>query len=239
MSVMEAATMDRLEMHSARRYLYALGQALRGGEPTAERLAAVDDGLVAEAAAVLGLPDTTASEFVRALAAARADVPEACAAYTTLFIGPAAPKALAWESTYRSLSKALFRQETLEVRNAYRAQGFLPASYPKVADDHIALELGFLAALAGNAAEALQAADEAGAADAVAAASLQFLNDHLLTWIDDYAADLSAAAVATTSTSEAAKAPAPSVSTPVPATLYPALIHLVAALAHRDRQLLG
>ena len=143
-----------VEIHSARRYLYALGQSLAGSEPTGARLEAVDAGILAEALAIVGI----AGDFGLAerVAKARQDLGAARSLYTRLFVGPATPQAMPWESTYRSRSRALFRQETLEVRNAYRAQGFLPQAYPKVADDHLALELGFLAALAGRAVDALQ-----------------------------------------------------------------------------------
>lgn len=206
MEQLESATEER---QAARRYLYALGQVLLGNEPTADRLA-VDEELLSEALAIVGLEDDGA--LAVALAAAREDVDGTAALWTKLFIGPATPAATPWESTYRSRSKALFRQETLEVRNAYRAQGFLPRAYPRVADDHIALELGFMAALAEKSLGSLQGGDGRAVRDAEEA-SLGFLNDHLLRWIDDYAADLSAQA---------------------PSSLYAALIQLIARLARRD-----
>ncbi len=211
----EDAAERALEAHSARRFLYALGQTLLGSEPTAERLAAVDGELLAEALDIVGL----AGDFGLAerVAEAREDAEAACSLYTRLFIGPVPPAATPGESTYRSRSKALFRQETLEVRNAYRARGLLPQAYPRVADDHIAIELGFLAALAGRAVEGLQAAD----AEAVAVAeqaSREFLAEHVLRWIDAYADDLSAVGSG---------------------SLYESLVRLMAALAHRDAELLA
>lgn len=79
------------------------------------------------------------------------------------------------------------------------------------------MELAFLSLLAGWAVEALEAGDSQ---DAIrfSQVSRTFLDEHLLLWIDDYAADLEAAA---------------------PGSLYGALGRLVAALAHRDRELLA
>ena len=212
---MDRAGEEAAAVHAARRYLYALGQLLLGGEPTIERLSSADADLLPDALEVVGLPDDFGT--ANALADARDHVEEACALYVRLFIGPVAPKALPWESTYRSRSKALFRQETLDVRNAYRSQGLLPQAYPKVADDHIAIELGFLAALAGRALDALQVGDETARREAEEA-SRAFLEGHLLRWADDYAADLAKAA---------------------PGSLYASLARLMGAFARNDAALLA
>jgi len=100
----------------------------------------------------------------------------------------------------------------LDVRNAYREQGLLPAKYPHVADDHIALELGFMAALSERARIAVNEGDTSLAHVALEA-SRQFLEEHLLTWIDAYARDIT---------------------TEAPDTLYSELTQMVAALANRD-----
>lgn len=94
-----------------------------------------------------------------------------------------------WESAYTSSKKLLMQVETLEVRNAYRAFGYVPELYPKVADDHLSLECAFLAALAQRSMAALEAGDAEGLAS-LAEGQRSFLREHLLKWIDDYAADL-------------------------------------------------
>ncbi|NHM14223.1 hypothetical protein GMI68_05485 [Eggerthellaceae bacterium zg-886] len=204
-----------VELNAARRYLYALGQSLLGNEPTAQRLSDASVALLPEALSIVGLEGDEG--VADAVLCAQADVDGACALYTRLFIGPATPKATPWESTYRSRSKALFRQETLAVRNAYRAEGLLTEAYPKVADDHIAIELGFLAALAGRMVDAAEAGDQA-AYDRSAAASAAFLQHHLLVWIGDYAADLEAEA---------------------PGSLHARLVRLLVAFVRRDAELLA
>lgn len=206
---------EELEVQSARRYLYALGQLLLGSEPTAERLASLDAGLIAEAIAICGLPDDAG--LAEALAMLGENIEGARALYTRLLIGPVTPTATPWESTYRSHSKALFRQETLDVRNAYRTQGLLPQAYPKVADDHIAIELGFLAALAERMAEGLQTGD-AQAVAAAREASRAFVDEHLSRWAAAYADDLAVEA---------------------PGSAYAAAARLMAELAKRDAALLA
>ena len=201
---------DRLmEEWSAKRFVYTLGQALLGGEPTAETLAGADGELISEASEILGLANDCG--VAAAVKRASEDLEHTAAQYVRLFIGPNELKAKPWESTYLTKSKTLFSRETLEVRNAYRAQGFLPAQYPRVADDHIALECGFMAQLCGRAIEALNAGGEAQYVDASRAAQA-FLQEHLLRWVDDYAADLAAAA---------------------PDTLFACVANLVSEVAHR------
>lgn len=184
---METSNPFDVELHSARRYVYAMCQAVLGGEPTPQLLAGIDAELLGEAVSILGLPDDCG--VADAALSALEDVEGTRSLYVRLFVGPGKLAATPWESTYRSKSEALFTRDTLDVRNSYRSQGFLPAGYPRVADDHIALELGFMALLAGRAADAAQAENRDALSEAVAA-SRTFLDTHLLKWADDYARDL-------------------------------------------------
>ena len=59
-------------------------------------------------------------------------------------------------------------------------------SYPRVADDHIALECAFMAALARK---SLEVQDDEELA-CLEAGQRAFLQDHFLRWIGDYARDL-------------------------------------------------
>jgi TorA maturation chaperone TorD len=90
---------------------------------------------------------------------------------------------------YFGKERLLFTIDTLNVREFYRSQGFLPAEYPRIADDHIALELDFLANLATKAIEA-QVVGMADASRVRLEASAQFLDDHLLKWIHNFSDDL-------------------------------------------------
>ena len=76
----------------------------------------------------------------------------------------------------------LFQESTLKVRECYRRFGLLPEAYPRVADDSLALELGFMAELAKRSAEASENAD-AAERNRNLQGSLDFLNEHLLIWV--------------------------------------------------------
>lgn len=64
-----------------------------------------------------------------------------------------------WGSVYMSEERLVFQKETLEVRNWYREFGLAAENLYREPDDHIALELGFLAHLAKLEYEALKAKD--------------------------------------------------------------------------------
>lgn len=122
---------------------------------------------------------------------------EACTSrYTKLFVGPGELAAAPWECVYLSGERMLFQASTLAVRDAYRAAGFKAAGYPHVSDDHIAIELDFMARLAERSLRAFDAGD-GDEYDCSLAFQADFLSKHLLVWAGDYAADLSQAAEGT------------------------------------------
>jgi TorA maturation chaperone TorD len=132
--------------------------------------------------------------------------------YTRLFVGPNKLPAPPWESVYISRERTLFQRPTLEVRDSYRSQGLIPELYPKVADDHIALELDFLRLLAGRAQAAFQI-DEHESYQEALGATAEFLDEHLLRWVDGFAQDMARSGVG---------------------TFYPALAQMMAAYVRRD-----
>ena len=101
--------------------------------------------------------------------------------YTRLFIGPARPLAPPWESVSLSLTKLTFQEETLEVRRWYARHGLQFEKLHKEPDDHIGIELAFIAHLAGLAVGALENDDEAAFKQQIAAHT-SFLSEHLLRW---------------------------------------------------------
>ena len=181
---------------SARRFLYAVFQSLLGQEPSHKQLDALDPELVGQAFEIMGASGASADAFVAAINRARSSDDESLdslrTTYTALFVGPGKLAADPWESVYVNEDAALFQRSTLGVRNAYRVQGLLPAEYPRVADDHIAIECGFLAALAARACDAEGAGDALSMRDHLMA-SQEFLHDHLLVWVGEYAKRLSMA----------------------------------------------
>ena len=76
----------------------------------------------------------------------------------------------------------IFQEQTLQVREWYRRFGLETEKLHKEPDDHIGLELSFLAHLAGLGLKALEDKDEAGLEGSLQA-QRQFLHDHPLKWI--------------------------------------------------------
>lgn len=105
--------------------------------------------------------------------------------YTRLFIGPAKLPAPPWESVYVSPDHLLFQASTLAVREAYAKEGFQAAGYPHEADDHIATEFGFMAALAKRAIDAYDAGDFEACRAALESQAC-FLEEHLLLWVREF-----------------------------------------------------
>ncbi|MEG0665422.1 MAG: molecular chaperone TorD family protein [Gordonibacter sp.] len=198
---------------AARHYLYGLFQALFGSEPTEQLLGAVDSGVAAEALSISLLPGVAQAEAERLLESLE-DPADRLASmerdYAHAFIGPHELPAPPWESVYAGNKRLLFQASTLEIRDLYRSQGLLPEQYPRVADDHLALELDFLARLAeralhayalragsAHAGERLSDQTERGGsaqgdeafAEAVCA-SLSFATDHLGAWVGAFSRDL-------------------------------------------------
>lgn len=106
-------------------------------------------------------------------------------AYARLFVGPRRPEAAPWESAHRGEDDTLFQPSTLEVRKAYVAHGLIPSRYPRIADDHLAIELGFLASLGQRAAQAFEQGD-AEAWKVNVSASREFLRDHVRPWLPSF-----------------------------------------------------
>lgn len=106
--------------------------------------------------------------------------------YTHLLIGPHKLLAPPWESVYLTKERLLFQESTLKVRQAYVKHNFIPAEYPHVADDHLALELDFMANLSSltendyaeqNSDRSLELLEE----------QKSFLKEHLLVWVPEFA----------------------------------------------------
>lgn len=114
--------------------------------------------------------------------------------FAKLFVGPDKLLAPPWESVYRTHERVLFGKCTLDVRRAYRDAGYIPEGYPHVADDHIALELGFMGLLAER---SLAASRINASADFREGLRKQhdFLSEHLALWIDGFSGMVGAAPV--------------------------------------------
>jgi TorA maturation chaperone TorD len=98
-----------------------------------------------------------------------------------LFVGPGPLLAPPYESVHTTRERLLFDVPTLEVRAAYRAFGRVAPAVGREPDDHLGLELDFVAHLCGRALDAVDADDEL-ALDTTLAALQAFHTDHLGRW---------------------------------------------------------
>ncbi|MCY4077417.1 MAG: molecular chaperone TorD family protein [Acidobacteria bacterium] len=101
--------------------------------------------------------------------------------FNRLFVGPGEMRAAPWESVYRSKTKLTFQEPTLAVRALYERFGFESPAIHREPDDHLALELDFLAALSALAAEAARDGDGERLATCFSTQQA-FLKEHLLAW---------------------------------------------------------
>lgn len=109
-------------------------------------------------------------------------------------MGPrTAQKAFPYESVYTSEGGLMMQDAYSQVLRVYRDAGFAKNPGFTEPEDHLAVELAFMALLCGRAVEALRAGDEAGAERQLRAQRL-FLQDHLLNWIERFIGDMRKAA---------------------------------------------
>ena len=173
------ATEDSL---AARELAYWVLHALLSQPPTRGNVEVALSDVFAQALELVGVPgaaDTSnaAADLAQQRATFERD-PEgytraAADEYQRLFYAPGRLAAPPWESSWRSAERKVFQRGTLEVRDAYRAQGFRPVSVNRIPDDHVSIELCFMAQLANRAkgAAAGYALEEPNAANRPAPAS--------------------------------------------------------------------
>ena len=101
--------------------------------------------------------------------------------FNRLFVGPGEMLATPWESVYRSKTKLTFQEPTLQVRELYERFGVRAPAIHREPDDHLGLELAFVATLSDLAARAAAAAD-APQLTKCFETQKDFLRDHLLAW---------------------------------------------------------
>ena len=101
--------------------------------------------------------------------------------FNRLFVGPGEMLATPWESVYRSRTKLTFQESTLQVRELYERFGVQAPAIHREPDDHLGLELAFVATLSDLAARAAAAAD-ARQLTKCFETQKDFLQDHLLAW---------------------------------------------------------
>lgn len=103
--------------------------------------------------------------------------------FQRLFIGPGPLQAPPWESVYTSKEANLFDRATLEVRAIYLEQGYQFSRYQHEPDDHLALELEFMAKMIE---QWLQLEDEEERSISLHVQH-DFLKQHLINWVPLFA----------------------------------------------------
>jgi putative dimethyl sulfoxide reductase chaperone len=112
--------------------------------------------------------------------------------YASLFLGIGQRTISPCESVYRSAAGLLFQTAQLEVRKAYEKIGMAKSDEFHEPDDHLALELTFMAELCKMTQEAIEKDTER--AGYYLGLQRDFLEMHLLPWIPDFSEDLMDAA---------------------------------------------
>ena len=101
--------------------------------------------------------------------------------FNRLFVGPARLLAHPWESVHRSEEHLLFDEQTAQVRTWYARYALAVPRLNQAPDDHIGLELEFLAHLGQRA-----LADPEHASDVIADLAA-FLSEHPAVWAPGFA----------------------------------------------------
>lgn len=153
--------------------------------PRAEWLAAFAGDRLFEAWPFPSGDDRTAAGLASLTAFCRDWDPAQLAALTwdfnRLFVGPGEMLATPWESVYRSKTKLTFQEPTLQVRALYERFGVQTPAVHREPDDHLGLELAFVATLSDLAARAASGNNTTQLARCFKA-ERDFLQDHLLAW---------------------------------------------------------
>jgi TorA maturation chaperone TorD len=101
--------------------------------------------------------------------------------YRQLFVGPDRLKAYPWESVHLGKDHILFDEQTIAVRKLYRQFGLQVPQRRREPEDHIGLELAFMAHLCSLGLAAIEQGDSAALAERLNT-QRDFLRDHLLRW---------------------------------------------------------
>jgi putative dimethyl sulfoxide reductase chaperone len=107
--------------------------------------------------------------------------------YTRLFIGPYKLPCPPWESVYTSPKRLMMQDAADQVLKLYREVG-LSINTSDIMPDHIGAELNFLALLLHS------ANSETGDREQLAIITDDFISNHILKWVPEFARDMGNAA---------------------------------------------
>lgn len=105
--------------------------------------------------------------------------------YNRLFVGPARLVAPPYESVYLTEDRLVMGETIHDVRRAYREIGLEARNAFREPEDHIAIELEYLARLQNRCLDALEEQDRIEAARMIRL-ELDFLEGHALGWVPEF-----------------------------------------------------
>lgn len=109
-----------------------------------------------------------------------------CDDFRQLYIGPGRMAVPPWESVFRNEERHLFDEHTLQVRATYARHGMTFVNKNKTPEDHVAIELEFMQVVTERLLKALDN-DDLQAEGILLQEQAEFLQDHLLKWVPDFA----------------------------------------------------
>ena len=105
--------------------------------------------------------------------------------YQRLFIGPGSLPVPPWESVYVSEERIILDEHTLAVREIYREWGLEVAHVNQEPDDHIGLELEFMAVLTKRGLHCSHTENQ-HLLTQILETQHTFLTNHLFSWVDQF-----------------------------------------------------
>ncbi len=112
--------------------------------------------------------------------------------FNSLFVGPGHVLAPPWESVHRSAEKLLYGEHTLAVRAFYRSFGLASRQSRLEPDDHLSLELEFMAWLCQQASK--PAVIHTNQINSYVSGQSCFLSEHISQWVPALCDDIRQAA---------------------------------------------
>ncbi len=120
------------------------------------------------------------------------EIEELAVVFDRVFFGMGprtAHKAFPYESVYTSVGGRMNQEAWTQVKLIFAAAGFEKNSSFKEPEDHIAVELAFMAEICNQITDAINA-DEVDTAETLIARQKQFMDEHILNWIKPFYADV-------------------------------------------------
>ena len=109
--------------------------------------------------------------------------------YARLFLGPKHVPAPPFESVYRTKTRHMFGESTVEVRNLYKNAGLKIEAKDNLPDDFIGYELEFMYYLSFEALKALNEGNDEKLCK-VLKYQQHFIKEHLNVWVKDFTKDI-------------------------------------------------